>query len=62
MVNGERGLFKKNSLLETFERVAITIRWSNPLLPIGVTITLPLEFNFPSRWNPNLGVTRTSHF
>ena len=46
----------------TFEKVAITIRWSNSLLPIGVTITLPLEFNLPSRWNPNFGVTRTPHF
>ena len=52
MVNGGSGLFKKNGFISgitgTFERIAITIQGSTPLLPIGGIITLPMEFNLPS--------------
>ena len=48
--------------METLVGLVITIQCSNLVIfyfPSGVTITFPLGFNFPSLWNPNLGVTQT---
>ena len=44
---------------KTLVGAVTTIKWN---FPRGIIITLPLEFNLPSHWNPNLGVTRIPHF